>query len=65
MSAIESKYTVGATNLYNTATVSTFARALELFVENERKPFVKQEKKRARDIAHCKSYTLVENFSRR
>ena len=55
MSAIESKYTVGATNLYNTATVSTFARVLELFVENERKQvLVRQEKKRARDIAHCK-----------
>jgi hypothetical protein len=35
MSAFESKYKVGATDLYNKATVSTFAKMLELFVENE------------------------------
>jgi len=35
IAAIESKYKVGATDLYNMATVSTFARMLELFVESE------------------------------
>ena len=35
MFAIESKYKVGATDLYNMTTVSTFARMLELFVESE------------------------------
>jgi hypothetical protein len=35
MSAIESKYAnVGTTDLYNSATVSTFAKVLESFVEN-------------------------------
>jgi hypothetical protein len=35
MSAIERKYNVGTTDLYNMTTVSTFARMLELFVESE------------------------------
>jgi hypothetical protein len=34
MSAIESKYRVGATDLYNRTTVSTFAKMVELFAES-------------------------------
>ena len=81
MFAIESKYKVGTTDLYNMTTVSTFARVLELFVESEgrRKPvdpiLVRGKSGRKREMltspATVSSHTarswdsLVENFSGR
>jgi hypothetical protein len=78
MSAFESKYKVRATDLYNNATISTFARVLELFVESEirRKPvesiLVKGTRKRRVSVSAvtvssrtARSWdSLVENFGR-
>ena len=81
MFAIENKYKVGATDLYNKTTVSTFARVLELFVESEgrRKPIdpilVRTTSGRKKEMltspATISSHavrswdSLVENFSGR
>jgi hypothetical protein len=67
MFAIESKYRVRATNLYNTTTVSTFARVFELFVESEKKPVLVRRKKSGRPTSHtARSWdSLIENFTGR
>lgn len=59
MSAIERKYPgVGATDLYNGATVSTFARVLESFVENASYGVGRKEKQEE-SVAEETSSTLV------
>jgi hypothetical protein len=68
MSAIESKYEVGATDLYNRATASTFAKMLEMFVEgrDRRKPAASISMGGKRKASTKRSWdSLVESFARR
>jgi hypothetical protein len=69
MSAIETKYGVGATELYNKTTVSTFARALELFVNSgHRKSTDSIRRKKTSPVSSNVSRswdTLLEEFARR